>query len=307
MKPKQKFGGEWTEIKLQSLKGYLQAYAHIMKKRNYKTVYIDAFAGTGYRHDPSSRSDVNQSIPSLFDVAEESTPTAKPIPESDGSARVALQIEPPFSIYVFVEQSAVRAAELEKLRLEHPGKKILVRKEDANQYLVKVCNNNKINWKEYRAVLFLDPFGMSVKWSTLESLAKVKAFDIWYLFPLGAGANRLLMKDRSQIDAAWSKRLDDTFGTHAWHDEFYKSDSESLFSSIDGISASQAIKSTSFKKLKEFVLRRLSDLFGESCVANNPRILCNSKMSPMYLLCFATSNPNAATPAIRIAQHMLKE
>lgn len=272
-----------------------------LRKHKYKTVYIDAFAGTGYRIVPESKKAKNHLA--LFEPQD--NPVA-PI-TYDGSAHVALQIEPAFDYYVFVEKSPRRVSELEKLKTEFPKKNILVRKSDANQYLIEKCTGNQVDWSRYRAVLFLDPFGMSVKWSTLEVIAKTQAFDIWYLFPLGAGANRLLMKDRSKITKAWRKKLDETFGTDAWYEEFYQTDNQSLFSSLEGLDIATTKKTASFKKLKAFVVRQLKDLFGENCVAENPKILPNTKNSPMYLLCFATSNPNAATPAIKIAQHMLKE
>jgi three-Cys-motif partner protein len=49
-----KFGGDWTAIKLEILKKYLSAYTTILRKKNYyKIAYIDAFAGTGYIKDKS--------------------------------------------------------------------------------------------------------------------------------------------------------------------------------------------------------------------------------------------------------------
>ncbi len=41
-------------------------------------------------------------------------------------------------------------------------------------------------------MVFLDPYGMQVEWSTIEALAATKAIDLWYLFPLGVGVARLL-------------------------------------------------------------------------------------------------------------------
>jgi three-Cys-motif partner protein len=47
------FGGAWTEEKLDQLRKYLAAYMRIFaqnpKAAWYKTIYVDAFAGTGYR------------------------------------------------------------------------------------------------------------------------------------------------------------------------------------------------------------------------------------------------------------------
>jgi len=50
------FGGNWTEEKLEKLREYLHAYTTIFKQNIraswYKTIYVDAFAGTGYRTTP---------------------------------------------------------------------------------------------------------------------------------------------------------------------------------------------------------------------------------------------------------------
>ena len=47
------FGGSWTEDKLNRLKKYLEAYMKIFKGNVkaswFTTIYVDAFAGTGYR------------------------------------------------------------------------------------------------------------------------------------------------------------------------------------------------------------------------------------------------------------------
>lgn len=50
------FGGQWTDDKLVILGKYLKAYRTIFSKnqyaRRYTTLFIDAFAGTGYRAAP---------------------------------------------------------------------------------------------------------------------------------------------------------------------------------------------------------------------------------------------------------------
>jgi len=44
----QSFGGDWTQEKLARVGKYLNAYTHILSKKNFRFAYIDAFAGTGY-------------------------------------------------------------------------------------------------------------------------------------------------------------------------------------------------------------------------------------------------------------------
>lgn len=60
----QLFGGDWTERKLEALDKYLRAYARALSKTKFKRVYIDAFAGTGYREQKVSALEI---LPSIFE------------------------------------------------------------------------------------------------------------------------------------------------------------------------------------------------------------------------------------------------
>jgi three-Cys-motif partner protein len=91
---------------------------------------------------------------------------------------------------------------------------------DANEVLKTWCRER--NWHEERAVVFLDPYGMQVEWSTIERLAETKGVDLWYLFPLGVGVARLLTH-RGDMSEAWQMRLDLLFGTSKWRERFYQS------------------------------------------------------------------------------------
>jgi len=44
-----KFGGNWTEEKLKRVEKYLNVYATIMNKQNFRFAYIDAFAGNNVK------------------------------------------------------------------------------------------------------------------------------------------------------------------------------------------------------------------------------------------------------------------
>ena len=43
------FGGDWTDQKLSVLRKYLDAYTTALSRLDFRTVYIDAFAGAGAR------------------------------------------------------------------------------------------------------------------------------------------------------------------------------------------------------------------------------------------------------------------
>ncbi|MBK5274472.1 MAG: three-Cys-motif partner protein TcmP [Desulfuromonadales bacterium] len=181
----QNFGGDWTQEKLARVSSYLTAYTNALKNTTFSLIYIDAFAGTGYRNVKSD--DKKQGLWS-FDLLDEDAEALHA-----GSARIALETSPRFAEYYFIEQDAIKCAELEKLKLDYPdkAKDIYVVNEDANTAIRHICKS----WtrrRNLRGVLFLDPFGMNVTWQTIETVAKIEAIDMWYLFPLGVGVNRLL-------------------------------------------------------------------------------------------------------------------
>ncbi|MFZ1979036.1 MAG: three-Cys-motif partner protein TcmP [Bacteroidota bacterium] len=181
---KHNFGGQWTEEKLKRVKKYLVAYAMIMNKQQFRFAFIDAFAGTGYRTHSDEQNGLQLVLPEL---TEDDTRTFV-----EGSARIALDVKPRFSKYIFIERDTKKIVELETLRNSYPelSKDISIVNKDANEWLQDRCRN--YTWKKNRAVLFLDPYGMQVSWSTIEAIAETKAIDLWLLFPLGVAVNRLL-------------------------------------------------------------------------------------------------------------------
>jgi hypothetical protein len=73
------FGGPWTEEKLSRLRKYLAAYMAIFsnnpRAKLLKTIYVDAFAGTGFRREiPAEASEGDL----LFDVSSDSDAEALP-------------------------------------------------------------------------------------------------------------------------------------------------------------------------------------------------------------------------------------
>ena len=66
------------------------------------------------------------------------------------------------------------------------------------------------------------------------------------------------------------------------------------------------IKNVNTKALSDYITERLGTLF--PAVAKSPRLLYNTKNSPLFLFCFAVANdnPKAHGLALRIADHILK-
>ena len=274
-----RFGGDWTEQKLECVSKYLGAYTQIMKDRNYlHFTYIDAFAGTGYRELQHNE---DTELPHFL----------------AGSARKALEVIPPFREYIFIEEDEDSFAELQNLTNEFPNHNIECINANANQFLTDLCEERE--WRTNRALVFLDPYGMQVDWKTIESIARTQAIDLWLLFPIGMGVSRLLKND-GEIASSERRKLDLVFGETDWFDEFYQlALQSSLFSEGDEWEKRDDV----LAEIEQYFLKRLESVF--ATVAENPLPLRNSRNSLMYLLCFAAGNPNAPK-ALKIAQEILE-
>jgi three-Cys-motif partner protein len=296
-----RFGGDWTSTKLEVLAQYLVSYTTALKdkpspERQFKKAYIDAFAGTGYRtmrRDDDSKQSSNLVFPDL----------AEPAPQKllDGSARLALKTQPEFDRYIFIERNKDRARELESLKTDpefsHLAARMTVKKGEANKEIRALCEKN---WSSHRAVLFLDPYGMQVEWETIAAIAKTKAIDLWLLFPLGIGVNRLLTRS-GDIPEGWQRRLDTLLGTADWRDEFYEVERRpTLF----GGEEERVIKAST-ETIGRYFNKRLEEVFAG--VAEHPGVLRNSANCPLYLFCFAAANERGAKVALKIANHLLKD
>lgn len=288
------FGGNWTTDKIERVRKYLAAYMQIMKDRNFSVAYIDAFAGTGY---------VNTKQKMIKDLFPE-------FAESEvqnfikGSARIALEIQPSFNKYIFIEKNKKHFAELQKLKVEFPSlsDRIVPINADANKYIIDLCRRD---WTKHRAVMFLDPYGMQVNWETIKAIASTQAIDLWILFPLGVAVNRLL-KRNGDIRLGRKKRLDSIFGDSNWYNAFYRKDeTPSLLSLInENKDLDSWTKTANFTSIGEYYNQRLESIFPK--VAPNPLPLYSSSNNPLYLLCFAAANPRAAETAVKIAKDILK-
>ena len=285
---KNNFGGAWTEEKLARVRKYLSAYATIMRKQPFRFAYIDAFAGTGYRTLKESENSTELIFPEMLGFLE-------------GSARVALEVDPQFHKYIFIEKDQNHFSKLQKLKDDFPclRDRIELVQADGNTHVQKLCSYDWLGLGR-RAVLFLDPYGMEVKWQTIEAIANTKAIDLWLLFPLGVAVNRLLRRN-GQIDENIRKTLDEFFGTDDWFNEFYKESEEpSLFDK-----SSELRKVANWDAIEHYFIERLESIFAE--VAQNPLRLYNSRSNPLYLLCFAAGNPKGASTAVKIAQDILRK
>src|SRR3977135_2948180 len=125
---------------------------------------------------------------------------------------------PPFDFIVFIDSKPAYVAALQELAANYPSRRIAVIKNDANDALKDLVAAN--SWKSTRAVLFLDPYGMELEWSTLEKVAATRAIDVWFLFSL-SGLYWQATRELTDIDEHKRASLTRMFGSDAWEVELY--------------------------------------------------------------------------------------
>ena len=284
MATSQRFGGNWTEEKLNIFTSYLDAYLNALQKQRFKKIYIDAFAGTG----EIETSDSGQCLV--------------------GSAKRALASNKKFDYYYFIEADSHKAEELQNMiNAEFPQMKriVTVYCGDANDKLTEIIAN--VDWRYNRGLLFLDPYATQVNWTTLKNVAQTKSIDVWYLFPFSA-LERML-PNNGKYDK-WEDCIDRLLGDSDWRKEFYIKDPQitlfDLYPEPGQSDGERMIKNANPEHIKEYIISRLETIF--PCVSKDARIFRNSRRSPMFLFCFAISNESKAAQklALGIATHILK-
>ena len=281
---------EITEVKLNLVEAYIKAYSTALKSQPWERWYIDAFAGTGsrtVRHAARAGGIFEEDVPERIE-------------RRRGSARIALEVEPKFDRLIFMEQRPKHCAALLTLKDQFPDRDITVVQGNANEIIQREIRWD--GWGRTRAVLFLDPYGMSVEWETLKAVAETKAIDVWYLFSL-AGLYRQAARDIAKIDQFKRSAITRMLGTDAWEKELYQSDyvHADLFGNEY---LEDCRRAADVKGLESYVTQRLRDLFPH---VMDPFPLPVSKKPQIFSLYFAISNdsPAAIGLARKIAGHIL--
>ena len=267
-----KFGGPWTEQKLQCLGKYLEFYTTALKNTAFTTLYIDAFAGNG--HCLIKTRDGERVIP--------------------GSAKIALETVPPFSEYHLFESNPSYVQQLHALAAQHPELNIHIHESDSNTALPQLLSRD---WRSTRAALFLDPYGLELEWETVQKIAQTKATDVWFLVSL-SGVYRNAPNAYSAIDEGKKAALNRFLGTDGWQHHFYRQDD--LF-------ADHGSRTASWENIVEFIKKRLDSIFEGGAL--EPVILRHdANNAPLYALFFALANPSkkAMSLAKRVAADIMR-
>lgn len=169
--------GPWTEIKHEIIREYAEPYSRILSTRDSPKlhhVYVDAFAGPGrYRSRRTGE-------------------------EVSGSPQIALEIDPPFREYHFID---LAGEQVERLRRLAEGRgDVHIHQGDCNEVLVNEVLP-RIRWADFRRGLcILDPYGMHLDWSTIQAVADLRTTEIFLNFPIMDINRNALRTEAGHID-----------------------------------------------------------------------------------------------------------
>ena len=271
--------GPWAKEKLEALERYLGFYTKVMKNQTqWRTIYIDAFAGGGVAQVRGRRREEG----TTWDLLPETEPEAQEFIR--GSPRVAMDLPDPFDTYVFIDADPARVAMLEALKAEpkyKDGRIVHVRAGKAADEIAWVLSH-KLPPTRYRGVAFLDPFGAHLEWQTIRALAKSNVFEVFINVPLHMAINRLMKVD-GVIPATWRAQLD-AFFPSGWWEEVYEDVEAGLFSGDASMPAEIRKRPDAIERLLRFYVAQLKGAFGH---VSAPKLIRNTRQSPLYYLVWA--------------------
>lgn len=258
-----------------------------MKKFPYwETIYFDGFAGSG-----TKEKEVKTELYEQLKITEAEERTYK------GAAERVLTLKDDlaFNYYYFIDKKEESLTKLKGKLKDIKGKKIEFRSGDANKWIKELAKALKT--KEYAALIFLDPFGMQIDWSSVEELKGTRS-DVWILVPTGVIVNRLLDK---AAELKYIDKLESFFGLTEKEIKaiFYKQEvKQTLFGEEETISKI----SKPIEKIAKIYATRMKTIWKH--VTEEPLVLKNRNGVPIFHFVFASNNQNALKIAKQIIQNI---
>jgi three-Cys-motif partner protein len=255
--------GPWSEVKLDIISKYATAYSTILSRQSKPTfyhVYVDGFAGAG---------------------ANIARCSSKPVL---GSALRALNIDPPFHEYHFVDSDRAKTDILRQLMTELPNSgRASIHHGDCSQILIENVLP-RVRFDDYRrALCLLDPYGMHWKWEVIRLASEMRSIEVFLNFPV-MDINRNILR-KNQTPAALA-RFTSFWGDDSWRETLYRKEKQTnLFGTEESIKVSS-------ERIAEAFRSRLKSVAGFGHVSK-PLPMRNSRGATLYHLIFASHKPVA--------------
>jgi three-Cys-motif partner protein len=200
--------GYWSEIKLDIVREYAQAYSTIMaaQKDIRKYIYIDAFAGYGVHISKRTREFVL------------------------GSPLNALNVEPPFNEYHFIDMDGDKTDQLRRFTADVANVELY--NEDCNEVLLRKIFPRAL-WRDYhRALCLLDPYKLNLSWEVVKAAGEMRSVEIFINFMVMDANRNVLRKNPDKVAADEIARMDFFWGDNSWRELLYKKE-QTLFSDLE--------------------------------------------------------------------------
>jgi len=252
--------GYWSEVKLDIIKEYAKAYSVIMNAQHniQKYLYIDGFAGAGVHISKQTK----EYLP--------------------GSPLNALNVEPPFKEFHFIDLDGGRADVLRKLCVDYSNVKVY--EGDCNDLLLqKIFPLAK--YSDYRrALCLLDPYGLHLKWEVVFKAGQMKSIEIFLNFPVMDMNMNVFRRKPQKVDKSQLARMNAFWGDESWRNVAYTK-TKGLFGDME--------EKATIEKVVKAYQNRLKEVAGFAYVPD-PIPMRNLTGSVLYYLFFASPNKTGA-------------
>jgi three-Cys-motif partner protein len=246
--------GYWSEIKLDIIRDYARAYSTILAAQDnppFHHVYIDAFAGAGVHVSKTTGGEV------------------------EGSPVIAVNADPPFKEYHFIDLDGQKIDNLHKIFGKRPD--INIHRGDCNEVLLREVLP-KVRWEDFRRGLcLLDPYGLHLHWDVLRKVGQMKSIDMFLNFPIADMNRNVFWKNPEGVAKSDIARMTAFWGDETWRNIAYTTSKDTLFD-MEEKSDNEAIA----KAFRE----RLQKIAGFRNVPE-PIPMRNTKGAVVYYLFFA--------------------
>jgi len=243
--------GSWTELKLDYIRRYLNAYSNILKSGNYQEYYfIDGFASYGICRCRISKKTIY------------------------GSPLIALSVKPPFTKYFFIELEEEKIIKLKEIAKKHfPKANIVLIIGDCNIKIDSVLEQIG----EYTPFITLfDPQAGDLYLRTIQKISQKKKAEVLINFPFGMAIRRYMpLTTGKTINKYMQIKLTEIFGNNDWQQIYLERKKGVLSPTI-------ALK----KYLDLYLHNLLKSGFKYYAVKN----IKNSKGNHIYYLIFVTNH-----------------
>ncbi|MDD4270818.1 MAG: three-Cys-motif partner protein TcmP [Pirellulales bacterium] len=189
--------GYWSELKLDIVRKYAQAYSTVLSKdaRIRRYIYIDAFAGPGIHISKQTR----EFIP--------------------GSPLNALNVCPPFSEYHFIDLDGDKAKHLRELTEGDPS--VTVYNGDCNQILREQVFPPARYTDYHRALCLLDPYALNLDWKVIQTAGPMQSVEIFLNLMVMDMHMNILWRKPEDVSPAQLARMNVFWGDDSWRHRLY--------------------------------------------------------------------------------------